>query len=235
MVVHVVVNFVDGAAHQVIGPQNAELVLDFVVVVAEPAVAATGAEHGVDAGALFLVDEHLRSRLVHIHHLVGHQPPSSVAHNGHPHEQPPVLAHQLDVRPQIFETDEGSLRILCHLAQKYFEMRSTNIILGFMVLFAVGITAANGQYNAADGICCDPTSADFAGSGTCGPLGQLFESPVDDLVCDPNCFDYTDGSGCTSIPIDGGLSLLALAGGGLATAAMRRRREEEEAAAQCAA
>ena len=32
------------------------------------------------------------------------------------------------------------------------------------------------------------------------------------------------------IPLDGGLSLLALAGGGLATAAMRRRREEEEAA-----
>ena len=31
---------------------------------------------------------------------------------------------------------------------------------------------------------------------------------------------------CT-IPLDGGLSLLALAGGGLATAAMRRRREEE--------
>ena len=38
-----------------------------------------------------------------------------------------------------------------------------------------------------------------------------------------------------SIPLDGGLSLLALAGGGLATAAMRRRREEEEAAAQRAA
>ncbi|MEC8663091.1 MAG: hypothetical protein VXY03_04375 [Bacteroidota bacterium] len=32
-----------------------------------------------------------------------------------------------------------------------------------------------------------------------------------------------------NIPIDGGLSLLALAGGGLATAAMRRRREEEAA------
>lgn len=32
---------------------------------------------------------------------------------------------------------------------------------------------------------------------------------------------------CTTIPLDGGLSLLALAGGGLATAAMRRRREEE--------
>ena len=39
-----------------------------------------------------------------------------------------------------------------------------------------------------------------------------------------------DDPGCTSIPLDGGLSLLALAGGGLATAAMRRRREEEEAA-----
>ncbi|MGB1481413.1 MAG: hypothetical protein ACPG66_08585 [Flavobacteriales bacterium] len=50
------------------------------------------------------------------------------------------------------------------------------------------------------------------------------------MVCDPDCDDYNDGSGCPTIPLDGGLSLLALAGGGLATAAMRRRREEEEAA-----
>ena len=55
------------------------------------------------------------------------------------------------------------------------------------------------------------------------------------MVCDPDCDDYGDGSQCTSIPLDGGLSLLALAGGGLATAAMRRRREEEEAAEQGAA
>ena len=52
-----------------------------------------------------------------------------------------------------------------------------------------------------------------------GPDGQ---------ICDTDCDDFDAGVTC-SIPIDGGLSLLALAGGGLATAAMRRRREEEAA------
>ena len=49
----------------------------------------------------------------------------------------------------------------------------------------------------------------------------------DGKVCnDPNCTAYIEAN-CTTIPLDGGLGLLALAGGGLATAAMRRRREEE--------
>ena len=48
----------------------------------------------------------------------------------------------------------------------------------------------------------------------------------DGVVCDPDCGGYVE-SNCTTIPLDGGLGLLALAGGGLATAAMRRRREEE--------
>jgi len=52
-------------------------------------------------------------------------------------------------------------------------------------------------------------------------------------VSDVDCSEGITDTTC--IPIDGGLSLLALAGGGLATAAMRRRREEEEAAAQGAA
>ena len=35
VVVHMVANLVDGPAHQVVGAKNAELVLDFVVVVTE--------------------------------------------------------------------------------------------------------------------------------------------------------------------------------------------------------
>ena len=68
------------------------------------------------------------------------------------------------------------------------------------------------------------------GCGCFNPEPDLFyqDSDGDGLVCDPDCTGGAE-SGCTTIPIDGGLSLLALAGGGLATAAMRRRREEEEA------
>ena len=80
------------------------------------------------------------------------------------------------------------------------------------------------------GLCCDPngTGFDFA---TCTASGYTVY-PDDGFNSDVNCGEVTD---TTCIPIDGGLSLLALAGGGLATAAMRRRREEEEAAAQGAA
>ena len=78
--------------------------------------------------------------------------------------------------------------------------------------------------------CCDPDQTGFF-PGSCG--GTFYAN--DGIVCDSDCPDYTDGTGCATIPLDGGLSLLALAGGGLATAAMRRRREEEEAAAQGAA
>ena len=116
MVIHVVGDFVDGAAHQVVGTQDAKLVLDFVVVIAEVAGDTARRQHGLNARGALLIDKDLRRRLVHVHHLVCHQPPASVAHNGQPHEQPPVLAHQLDVRPQIFEADERCLRILCHLA-----------------------------------------------------------------------------------------------------------------------
>ena len=79
--------------------------------------------------------------------------------------------------------------------------------------------------------CCDP-DAPGGVTGTPFECGQEDNGylPGDGLVCDPDCPGYGDGSQCTSIPLDGGLSLLALAGGGLATAAMRRRREEEEAA-----
>jgi hypothetical protein len=82
-----------------------------------------------------------------------------------------------------------------------------------------------------NGICCDVNSPDYVGGITCQTdSGTNDPDGSDNVVCDLDCDDYTDGSGCTTIPLDGGLSLLALAGGGLATAAMRRRREEEEAA-----
>jgi hypothetical protein len=91
------------------------------------------------------------------------------------------------------------------------------------------------------GFCCDP---DCQGGGcdvgyqsgpTCSAEISANGYISDMLVCDPDCnSSETADSGCTTIPLDGGLSLLALAGGGLATAAMRRRREEEEAAQKAA-
>jgi len=75
-----------------------------------------------------------------------------------------------------------------------------------------------------DGVCCDNDSPEYAFA--CGTPEQ------DNVVCDVDCSDYDGEAAC--IPLDGGLSLLALAGGGLATAAMRRRREEEEAAQEAA-
>ena len=116
VVINGVVNFINDATNEVVRSKDAELVLDFVVVVAEAARNTARRQHGLNARGALLIDQNLRRGLVHVHHLVRHQPPSGVAHDGQPHEQPPVLPHQLDVRPQIFEADEGSLRILCHLA-----------------------------------------------------------------------------------------------------------------------
>ena len=73
----------------------------------------------------------------------------------------------------------------------------------------VGMTAWHAQ--AQDGFCCDPNSDnyDFV---ECPGIGNFFGDPD-----------------CTSIPLDGGLGLLALAGGGLAAAAIRRRKEAQGA------
>ena len=107
-----------------------------------------------------------------------------------------------------------------------------NLDTQFVALVAVMLTAvtAFGQY-VGNGRCCDPTSVDFdpGQAQSCSVGGEPPETPSDGNVCDPDCeTDYPTGT-CPAIPIDGGLSLLALAGGGLATAAMRRRREEEAA------
>jgi len=81
----------------------------------------------------------------------------------------------------------------------------------------------------AQSFCCDPDSD----GGVASPSECLQEDggylASDGFVCDPDCSEAAGGVDpeCTTIPLDGGLSLLALAGGGLATAAMRRRREEE--------
>jgi hypothetical protein len=92
----------------------------------------------------------------------------------------------------------------------------SKIVFGFLLLAVPTLVQAQ--------ICCDPDSDDGVGSPqACG--GTYFDS--DNVVCDPNCSDYSEPNDCTTIPLDGGLSLLAIAGGGLATAAMRRRREEE--------
>ena len=98
----------------------------------------------------------------------------------------------------------------------------------FVALIALGVS--EGSLIAQ---CCDPDAFDYAGTGPC--TGEVWQS--DNGVCDPDCQGYSvcvEGSECydandpaCTIPLDGGLSLLALAGGGLATAAMRRRREEE--------
>ena len=83
---------------------------------------------------------------------------------------------------------------------------------------------AFGQYFDND-LCCDPTNGTAASAFTCQSAGEPQESSIDEINCDINCGPVAPG--CTTIPLDGGLSLLAIAGGGLATAAMRRRREEE--------
>ena len=84
---------------------------------------------------------------------------------------------------------------------------------------------------AGDLTCCDPDGGGFDVVG-CLAIGATILSSGD-AVSDVDCAEGITDTTC--IPIDGGLSLLALAGGGLATAAMRSRREEEEAAAQGAA
>ena len=78
------------------------------------------------------------------------------------------------------------------------------MLLGCMV----GVTA--GHVQAQDGFCCDPN----------------FPENYDPFNCSEN---QTPDPDCTSIPLDGGLGLLALAGGGLATAAIRRRKDAQEA------
>jgi len=110
-------------------------------------------------------------------------------------------------------------------------------------LYALTLLISLGAFNVGNlgaqltGLCCDPDcnggvcDNDFSGFFLC--QNESFDQ--DNLICDPDCnASQTAAAGCTSIPLDGGLSLLALAGGGLATAAMRRRREEEEAAQEAA-
>ena len=100
----------------------------------------------------------------------------------------------------------------------------------FSTLFATTIlwtmpfaSAGQNSYFSND-LCCDPDATANRGEFECGFNGEPWEPfPYDGEVCDPDCTDYN----CPSIPLDGGLGLLALAGGGLASAAMRRRREEE--------
>ena len=100
-----------------------------------------------------------------------------------------------------------------------------------MILWTMPFDGAgqDGGSYADNGVCCDPDAgASFgngAGAGACFSAG---ESPgvQDGKVCN-DLADCPDSGNCTTIPLDGGLGLLALAGGGLATAAMRRRREEE--------
>ena len=86
--------------------------------------------------------------------------------------------------------------------------------------------AISGQVDG-DGRCCDPDMSDYQGpTAPCQVAGFSPTNCVNDEPTD--CFGVIDpNSPACTIPIDGGLSLLALAGGGLATAAMRRRREEE--------
>ena len=107
-------------------------------------------------------------------------------------------------------------------------MRSVLLIVMAFVISTASLSQST------NGTCCDPDSPLFEGANAffCAQTGedpsqQPLSGPGN---CDSDCGEITGD--CTTIPLDGGLSLLALAGGGLATAAMRRRREEEEAAAQ---
>ena len=107
----------------------------------------------------------------------------------------------------------------------------------FLLLLFVLVFSMSGQ----NGVCCDPDGVNYPGPGACFGVGEGTGTydDSDGVACDPDCDDYDvcDPAGecynpsapACNIPIDGGLSLLALAGGGLATAAMRRRREVEAA------
>jgi hypothetical protein len=101
----------------------------------------------------------------------------------------------------------------------------SKIVFGFLLL-----VLSSGLQAQSDGPCCDINSTGtnnvYAGPGTCNTANDFDPEGSDGVVCDPDCDDYNNEA-CTTIPLDGGLSLLAIAGGGLATAAMRRRREEE--------
>lgn len=83
-----------------------------------------------------------------------------------------------------------------------------------------------------DGRCCDPDVGVTPGQDAycAANWSSIYNGNTPNgSNSDADCGPVTDPA---CIPIDGGLSLLALAGGGLATAAMRRRREEKEAASQ---
>jgi hypothetical protein len=99
----------------------------------------------------------------------------------------------------------------------------SKIVFGFLLLVLTsGLQAQNGS-----GFCCDPDMSNFAGFGSpdcafgTSPQNCVDDEP-DDCTVEGGVVDHP-----ACIPLDGGLSLLAIAGGGLATAAMRRRREEE--------
>ncbi len=106
-------------------------------------------------------------------------------------------------------------------------MRTLALI--FFFLFATQ-ASMSGQVDDADDICCDIDSGDNVGGYFCiiaGNNGNYYDPSGDGIVGDCDCSDVDQSLECVPIPLDGGLSLLALAGGGLATAAMRRRRREE--------
>ena len=104
----------------------------------------------------------------------------------------------------------------------------------FLLLLFRLVFSMSGQ----NGVCFDPDGVGYPGPGACSGVGEPngTYNDSDGVACDPDCDDYDvcnpagecyTPSAPECIPIDGGLSLLALAGTGLATAAMRRRREEE--------
>ena len=96
--------------------------------------------------------------------------------------------------------DLGNARLMATSSRS---IKGTKLLVGMFIILGLRSSAL-----AQDGFCCDPTSTNYDPPNCIGS-GDFFG--------DPDC-----------IPIDGGLSLLALAGGGLAVASLRKRREEEE-------
>ncbi|MEC7476725.1 MAG: hypothetical protein VXZ28_02215 [Bacteroidota bacterium] len=118
-------------------------------------------------------------------------------------------------------------------------MRKSSVAMPkpFSALFLIFLPV--GGFSQSDGFCCDINAGGSYNGFSCQQsfnqgTSEFWDSVgADNLVCDIDCPGGVD-SGCATIPLDGGLSLLAIAGGGLATAAMRRRREEDEAAQESA-
>ena len=66
----------------------------------------------------------------------------------------------------------------------------------FATLLLLSSLVASGQY-ISNGLCCDPSAADFYSPSICLGNGEPSESLIDGIVSDPDCSDFNAVYGCT--------------------------------------